>query len=115
MVLLERTVATVFPLKWRFYPSNISAISLREREILARKSSQQYQNYFVSIVILWICIFILEMYEFCIDWLCNELSVTFSFLFLPLINWQDRIDRMRKLSFLKCLVIIIININIVTA
>lgn len=75
MVLLELVI--VFPLKWRFYPSNISAISLREREILAR-NSRQYQNYFVSIVILWICIFILEMYEFCIDWLCNELSVTFS-------------------------------------
>lgn len=89
--LVEATVVIVFPLKWRFYPSNISAISLREREILARKTSRQYQNYFVSIVILWICIFILEMYEFCIDWLCNELSVTFSF-FLPLINWQDRID-----------------------
>lgn len=81
MVLLELTVVIVFPLKFSFYPSNISAISLREREILARKTPRQYRNYFVSIVILWICIFILEMYEFCIDWLCNELSVTFSFIF----------------------------------
>lgn len=82
MVLLELTVVIVFPLKFSFYPSNVSAISLREREILARKTPRQYRNYFVSIVILWICIFILEMYEFCIDWLCNELSVTFSFFFL---------------------------------
>lgn len=37
MVLFKLTVVIVFPLKWRFYPSNISAISLREREILARK------------------------------------------------------------------------------
>lgn len=36
---LKLTVAAVVPFKWRFYPSNISAISLREREIerLARK------------------------------------------------------------------------------
>lgn len=79
MVLLKLKVVIVFPLKWRFYPSNISAISLREREILARKTPRHYQNYFVSIVILWICIFILEMYEFCIDWLCNDSSVTFCF------------------------------------
>lgn len=34
MVSLKLTVVVVvvFPLKWRFYPSNISAISLRERE-----------------------------------------------------------------------------------
>ncbi len=82
MALLKVTVAIVFSLTWRFYPSNISAISLREREILARKTPRQYQNYLVSVVILWICIFILEMYEFCIDRLCNELSVTFCFFFL---------------------------------
>lgn len=34
---LKLTVAAVVPFKWRFYPSNISAISLRERERLARK------------------------------------------------------------------------------
>lgn len=82
MGLLKVIMMIVFPLKWRFYPSNISAISLREREILARKTPPRYQNYFVPIVILWICIFILEMYEFCIDRLCNELSVTFRFFFL---------------------------------
>lgn len=52
---------------------------------------------------LWICIFILEIYDFCIDWLCYELSIAFHF-------WQDRIDPTWKLSFLKCLVTINMNI-----
>lgn len=49
--------------------------------------------------------------EFCIDRLCTESSVTFFFLFLPLRKGQDGIGGMRKVSFLKCLVIV----NIVTA
>lgn len=50
----------VFPSEWTFYPLNISAISLRERELLARKYSttvtkkktQKNLKNSVSIVIL---------------------------------------------------------------
>lgn len=47
---------------------------------------------------------------FCIDWLCNEPSVTlnYNFFFLPWIDWQDGNDVTRK-----CLVLS--NIHIVTA
>lgn len=50
----------------------------REREI-SQETPRQYQNCSVSILILWICIFILETYEFCIERLCNDSSVTFVF------------------------------------
>lgn len=39
MVVLELTAAIVFPSKWRFYPSNISAISLKGERNISQENS----------------------------------------------------------------------------
>ncbi|CAL8330899.1 unnamed protein product [Gadus morhua 'NCC'] len=44
----------------------------------------------------------MEMYGFCIDWLCNE-----SFSVRLLFFFSLKLNRMRNLSFLKCTVVII--------
>lgn len=96
---------TSFPFEWRVYPSNISAISLRERENLPGNSTQ-YQNDFLYSYFENLYFYIGEVRIFALTGFVMN-NCPYGFSFFSLRQKKECPNECRKIYFLNVLLLLL--------